>query len=341
MMPGQTSLVRAGALLLCGLVQGGVGQLFTISCEPLATFRGDPIFSFGTVSSHVHAIVGGTRFSIDLTNEQARHALATTCDKKLDKSNYWQPQLYHERHDGKFEMVEMQGMAGYYMSRACDYAPGRRACGNTTLRAPPQGLRMTVGDPLLRTFNKSNPEQRAISHICLGQNAGDWPHLPTKQCDRMRAETFFPSCWDGKNLDSADHKSHMAFPAIGDYNTGVCSESHPFAVYSIFLEFFYDTGAIKNFNRLVWSTGDATGYGLHGDFVNGWSDQSALERALSTCSGPGGVLAPGCSLNVGSDGPGRASRQPLEIPPPTNEEVGFNGPLDKLPGDNPVTGSLP
>jgi hypothetical protein len=25
----------------------------------------------------------------------------------------------------------------------------------------------------------------------------------------MRAETFFPSCWDGKNLDSADHKSHV------------------------------------------------------------------------------------------------------------------------------------
>ncbi|KAG5929020.1 hypothetical protein E4U42_007447 [Claviceps africana] len=341
MVPGQTSFLGAGVLLLSGLVPGSAGQLFTISCAPLTVFRGDPLYDFNKISDHVHAVVGGTRFSIDLTNEQARNAKGTTCDKRLDKSNYWQPQLYHERHDGRFEMVEMQGMAGYYMSRACDYVPGKRVCGNTTtLRAPPKGLRMVVGDPFLRTFNKSNPEQRAISHICLGANAGDTPHLPTKQCDRMRAETFFPSCWDGQHLDSADHKSHMAFPAIGDYNTGVCSESHPYAIYSIFLEFFYDTGAIKDFNRFVWSTGDATGYGLHGDFVNGWSDQRALERAIATCSGPGGVLSRNCSLNVGPDGPGRASQQPLEIPPPFNEEVGFNGPLDRLPGHNPVTESL-
>ncbi len=24
-----------------------------------------------------------------------------------------------------------------------------------------------------------------------------------------------PSCWDGVNLDSADHKSHMAYPVGG------------------------------------------------------------------------------------------------------------------------------
>ena len=26
---------------------------------------------------------------------------------------------------------------------------------------------------------------------------------------------IFPSCWDGKSLDSADHKSHMAYPTAG------------------------------------------------------------------------------------------------------------------------------
>ncbi|KAG6006745.1 hypothetical protein E4U21_006730 [Claviceps maximensis] len=338
MKSGQTHLLGAVAVMTSSLISASVGQLFTISCEPLTVFRGDPIVDFGTLSTHVHAVVGGTRFSVDLTNEQATQAKGTTCDKVLDKSNYWQPQLYHERRDGKFEIVEMQGIAGYYMSRTCDYVPGRRTCnGTTTTRAPPKGLRMLVGDPNLRTFNKSNPEQRAISHICLGKNAGDSPHLPTKQCDRMRAETFFPSCWDGKNVDSEDHKSHMAFPAIGDYNTGVCPKSHPFAILSVFLEFFYNTGIIKDFWRLVWAMGDPTGYGLHGDFVNGWSNQTALEWSMKTCTGPKGVNDPGCSLNVGPNGPGRASRQPLEIPPPTQEEVGLTYPLVSLPGDNPVT----
>lgn len=27
----------------------------------------------------------------------------------------------------------------------------------------------------------------------------------------MRAETYFPACWNGKDLDSDDHKSHVSF----------------------------------------------------------------------------------------------------------------------------------
>ncbi|PHH90897.1 hypothetical protein CDD83_2316 [Cordyceps sp. RAO-2017] len=197
---------------------------------------------------------------------------------------------------------------------------------------------MVVGDPYLRTFDASKPEQRAISHVCLGQDRSvDTPHLPSTPCLRLRAETFFPSCWDGRNLDSADHKSHMAFPAIGDYNTGVCPASHPVALLSVFLEFFYDTGAVRDFGRWVWAMGDPTGYGLHGDFVNGWADQGALERAMGSCTGARGVDDPRCSLNVGPGGPGRSSRRSPQTEPPP-EEVGLRGPLDRLPGDNPVTG---
>lgn len=37
--------------------------------------------------------------------------------------------------------------ATYYISRACDYAPGRTNCdGAPTPIAPPQGLKMLVGD---------------------------------------------------------------------------------------------------------------------------------------------------------------------------------------------------
>ncbi|KAK2605860.1 hypothetical protein QQS21_003700 [Conoideocrella luteorostrata] len=324
--------------LIAALATGSLAQVITVNCAPLTFYRGDPIIFPGVISPHVHAIVGGTRFDLSLTNEQATQAKATTCDKLLDKSNYWQPQLYHQRRDGRFEMVEMQGIAAYYLNRACDYAPGRTNCDNTPYaKAPPKGLRMVVGNPALRTYDPSSFEQKAISHVCLGTNGGETPYMPTKQCDRMRAETFFPSCWDGKNLDSGNHKSHMAFPAIGDYNTGVCPESHPVAILSVFFEFFYNTGAIQDFNRMVWAMGDPTGYGLHGDFLNGWSDQNALERAMDTCTGSQGVNAAGCSLNVGPDGPGHASTQPAEVPPP-KEEIGFNGPLDRLPGDNPITG---
>ncbi|UNI22897.1 hypothetical protein JDV02_008740 [Purpureocillium takamizusanense] len=328
------------SLAIAGLILSPLtmAQLFTVNCEPLTIQRGDPIVDPGVLSSHVHAVVGGTAFALSQSNEAAKAARATTCDKILDNSNYWQPQLYHQRRDGKFEIVNFQGAAAYYISRACDYAPGRRNCnGSPAPKAPPAGLRMVVGEPSLRTYNHSNPAQRAISHVCLGRGTSkETPNFPSGQCERMRAETFFPSCWDGKNLDSSNHRKHMAFPVIGDFNTGVCPQSHPVAIFSVFFEFFYDTGAIKNFNRLVWANGDPTGYGLHGDYLNGWKDQDRLGRAMDTCTGPGGVNAPGCSLNVGPNGPGHSSRQALQTPPPT-EDVGLKAPIDKLPGNNPVT----
>lgn len=117
----------------------------------------------------------------------------------------------------------------------------------------------------------------------------------------------------------------------------MCPESHPVAILSVFFEFFYDIDAIQDFNRLVWAQGDAKGYGLHGDFLNGWTDQDRLERAMETCTGPNGVNDADCSLNVGPNGPGQAGPQELEVAPP-DEEVGENGPLDKLPGNNPVWG---
>lgn len=103
-------------MLVAGLVlafaQGSQAQggVFTVNCAPLTVFRGDPIVSPGALSSHVHAVVGGTAFQLSLSNEQARNSKATTCDKVLDNSNYWQPQLYHQRRDGKFEVVEMEGI---------------------------------------------------------------------------------------------------------------------------------------------------------------------------------------------------------------------------------------
>ena len=84
-------------------------RLFTVNCSPLTIQRGDPIVSPGQISSHVHAVSGGTNFALTETNAQARAASTTTCDKILDHSNYWQPQLYHQRTDGKFEIVKFQG----------------------------------------------------------------------------------------------------------------------------------------------------------------------------------------------------------------------------------------
>jgi hypothetical protein len=132
----------------------------------------------------------------------------------------------------------------------------------------------------------------------------------------------------------------MSFPAKGDYNGGVCPESHPIAIIQLFYEFFFDTTPFDDLN-FVYANGDRTGYGFHGDFINGWTNQKRLGDALRTCTGPNGVDDENCSLNVGSDGsPGHPSTQTPQTPAPAGN-VGLNGPLKKLPGQNPPTGKSP
>lgn len=47
-------------------------------------------------------------------------------------------------------------------------------------------------------------------------------------------------CWDGKNLDSPDHKTHVAYPTNGpasfDTDGGACPSSHPVKIPQLMLE---------------------------------------------------------------------------------------------------------
>lgn len=107
--------------------------------------------------------------------------------------------------------------AVYYQNRACDYEAGRTACPSYTTSfaaAFPEGLQMVAGDPSLRTFDPANLAHRAVSHMCMFKNrdgSEETNSLPLEQCNDIRSQVTFPSCWDGQNLDSADHKSHVGF----------------------------------------------------------------------------------------------------------------------------------
>lgn len=49
-------------------------------------------------------------------------------------------------------------------------------------------------------------------------------------------------CWDGVNLDSPDHKSHVAYPETGTFETtGPCPASHPVRLPQLMYEIMWDT----------------------------------------------------------------------------------------------------
>ena len=53
-------------------------------------------------------------------------------------------------------------------------------------------------------------------------------------------DIFFPSCWNGTDLDSYDHKSHLAYPVNnGGPNGTVCPASHPVPIIRVSFHYAY------------------------------------------------------------------------------------------------------
>ncbi|KAI0245871.1 hypothetical protein BJV78DRAFT_1079384, partial [Lactifluus subvellereus] len=258
---------------------------FRLPCaKPVVDARIDPIINPGRASSHLHTIMGSSAIGYGTTFGDLRNSQCSTCKVKDDKSAYWIPQLYYQYKNGSFQAVTHGGMIVYYIQRN---AP------NETVQAFPDGLRIFTGNPYARS-NTGTPESKAISWNCLNFNAPPGTQTPgfanTNCPDGLRAQVFFPACWDGVNLDSSDHKSHMAYPDRID--NGLCPSSHPIHLVSIFYEVYYNVApfnALNNGGRFVLANGDPTGYGLHGDFLNGW-DRSVLSRAITTCTAASGVI---------------------------------------------------
>lgn len=209
------------------------------------------------------------------------------------------------------------------------------------LHAFPPGFRMLAGNPWFRTDKTSTIKNaRAINYACISPHKSN-PEtfgFPKINCELgLRLQVFFPSCWDGKNIDSEDHKSHVAYP--DDINYGICPKSHPKRLISLFYEVLFDINKFKdewtpNGKDVPWvlSHGDATGFGLHGDFLNGWH-QPTLQKAIDTCLDVNGDYKD-CrafdNLRVEDKVAGECF-----LTEAVNEKI--TGWLPALPGCNPIT----
>lgn len=262
-----------------------------------------------------------------------RQSKCTSCEIGADKSGYWTPQLYYQRANGSFQDVPNNGMVVYYLGRGDNRA---------NMQPFPPGFRMLSGNALARsydnqtmTFNNNTvsgrPVADRVSFACL-DSANQYPETPgmihTSCSNGLRAQLQFQTCWDGVNLYKSDN-SHVAY--MSQIDNGICPPTHPVQLVHLFFEVLYGVAQIDQTDggRFVFAHGDPTGFGFHGDFLNGW-DPAVLTPALQQCANVDNNGAISACAPLAASQSLEYSKNCPERPALINEPV--RGMLSKLPG---------
>jgi Domain of unknown function (DUF1996) len=206
-------------------------------------------------ASHDHSFVGNTTTNAFSTLRTLR-AGGTTCKRDGETAAYWMPTLLLNG-----QMVVPRGATIYYRRKTL-----------AAVRPFRPGLKMIAGDR-----SATSPQSVKVTYWNCGAASGvppssEVPTCPNTPRESLRLHVNFPNCWDGRRLDSADHKSHMAYS-----DRGVCPASHPVAVPAISLIFRY---AIMGGSGVMLSSGGQ--YSAHADFFNAWR-QGTLTSLVNGC----------------------------------------------------------
>jgi hypothetical protein len=272
---GGTGVLSGGvaSLMQC---QGGVGEVtyadhvaqWNVLCSNDHNAADDPILYPGQFgASHMHTFFGNKSTNAVSTLASLK-ASTSSCGRDMgtsDRSAYWVPSLMKKNSDGTSSIVGSQQLSQIYYRRA---GGGR---GPRVYPFPP-GLRMIAGNAKATSDQPSS----IVSWNC-GRGGPESPHLfrcAGGSSAPMVVSLGFPSCWDGVHLDSADHKSHMAYAA----SNGACPVSHPISLPELNIEVEYVN--LGGGPEYFLASGGI--YSFHGDFFNAW-DNRVQNALVATC----------------------------------------------------------
>ncbi|MFG2548612.1 DUF1996 domain-containing protein [Streptomyces sp. NPDC048581] len=196
---------------------GGSTGTFTTSCGTNGNdnHNSDNIIVAPGVDNgaqHTHDYVGNQDNNA-FTSDQEFLQADTSCQNQGDKSSYYWPVLRLQDGTDEFDANDLGGGAEGNIGKILEASEAQlKFVGNKTsdVVAMPQALRIITGDAKAFTNGLANAN---TNWSCTGfedrQLTDKYPICP--EGSSVVRTSFFQSCWDGQNIDSANHRTHVDF----------------------------------------------------------------------------------------------------------------------------------
>lgn len=244
--------------------------VFITACNFSHRLSDDPIVFPGQPgASHSHDFIGNPTTNANSTYESMTAVTEPKCPFKPQTSGYWTATLL----DANGNAVAIVDVRIYYRNR-------------------PWAYRMTQPFPadFRQVFGGAGLSTSVVSWNCSTHD--DSVKLATiPDCPAgvgVRSNLKSPNCWNGWQLDSPDHRSHLVYPkSLSQGDATSCPPSHPVKVPQLSVHVKY--APVANEAALVFSDGTTK---PHFDFWNTWQ-QAELEAQVVRCLNAGincGVL---------------------------------------------------
>lgn len=278
---------------------------FRFICAPGQILADDPIvYPNQPGRSHLHQFYGNTGANAHSTYALLRTTGKSTCsgpDNPLNRSAYWMPALL----DGKGHVLRPNYVTVYYKRSP----QGSAQCTNPALSTGcveiPTGLDMIAGRDL---YDLTKPPNRTFHFSCTkpsGATAGTGSYwtmaealavCPAGEGWQLTFTLDFPECWDSKNLDSPDHRSHVAYPKFVAEGLA-CPATHPKFMPAFKLSASYSVVAgddvkLWRLSSDAMAPDEPAGSTLHGDYKEAWDPPTkrewtanCLDKLLSCAGG--------------------------------------------------------
>lgn len=227
-----------------------------------------------TNANYLYSFFGNTGVTATSTPLSIRTTGASTCaGGTLNRSAYWVPAMI----DNVTHQPVRPSFSNIYY-KTMGVTP-------TLIHPVPTGLVMLTGDDD-NVVAGVNP----VRYSCVSDTgAGAWqasiPACPDSTWSVI-AEFSFPQCWDGVNLDSPDHRSHMSDP-VG----GVCPSHHPIGIPQVLYNIRWPvtrpngSASYQLSSDNYVQTGSNAGYSGHAGYIYGWDD-ATMATLTNSCEIP-------------------------------------------------------